>query len=243
MTKPLKPVGVGASQAGQVRPRAEGVKVQKKSAQSLPGATDVADVEKQSGVDYTDRVDGRTLPKSLGSQQSPLTGLIYSGFDTLAKLYGLDGAQGAVQLQLRALGGAEPPEAAFSQDSRKATTRQFVSLGFPREDAAKLVDLLAFVVAGFTDPGAKKSHRELKIQQEIDGFRKTLAEMKKAPLDERESMLAKSGEALLGKANQVAARTSELPESALPDALKIVEQRVRSVFDIVKLVQANIQGA
>lgn len=237
MTNRLKGPGDPIARSTSQLRRAAEPKVQKKSqtqAQSVDTAPELQ-------ADFTDRVDPRSLPKSFGGQQSPLGGLIHSGFDILARLYGLDGAQGALQLQLAALGGSEAPEAAFSAESRKSSTRQFVSLGFEREEATRLVDLLAFVVAGlFTAPGTKKSHRELQIQHEIDGFRRAVTEMRKSPLGERDSMLAKVGEQLLGKADQIGQRLKDSGAKELPRELELVENRIRAVFDIVEIVSRNV---
>lgn len=240
MTKPLKPVGSGAN--GVRRPDAGGRAAgSKASAEGAKGAKEGTRVEARVEADPIDRIDPRTLPASgIAGKESPLTSVLWAGVDHLAALQGWEGQQGSLQVLFTALGVNEAPEHAFSADSRKNATRQFVSLGFDREEAKKLVDLLAFVVAGlYTDPGMKKSTRELKIEHEVERSRKALVEILKAPLQAREAKVAKLGADLLGKADQLQTRLAEVPAKDLPSALKTVEKRVRAVFEIVNVVSQH----
>jgi hypothetical protein len=219
----------------QQRGRIEGGRVPKRST----ATQQVDSTVEQRGADDVDRIDGReSLPKSFGTNaQSPLTALVQAGWEKMAKLYGSEGQQGALDLQIAVLGGSDPKASPLSNDTTKTLERQFVSLAFSREEATKLVGLLGTVFGGLVDePGLKKSHRERQIEVEIDKFRRELVDIKKTSFTpERDAKIADLANQLLGVADGFQKRLNGL--SSTPAVLGTFENRVRAVFDVVTLLK------
>lgn len=194
--------------------------------------TDTAATEQQSFTGQT-----------IAGVTSPLTQMMWSGIELLAKKNGYTspGQADPLSMLMSALGPTEKPDEALSKESRDATRRQFVSIGFEREKAGELVNLLAFVVAGlYTDPTHKKRSRENVIQHEIDNIRAGITDIKKSAYPEREQKLAKVLGDLMSYANDINKRTEGLQGKELPEPLKVAVERMRAVFAITSIISSHV---
>jgi hypothetical protein len=235
-TKIPKPAG------GAVAPQQRPLRAQKaEKKQSTSKVAERAQVVDSHGVD----------PHSLAGQTiagvtSPLTAVMWSGIELLARSNGYNGQGQAdpLSMLMSALGSSEKPEDALSKESRDASRRQFVSVGFEREKAGELVNLLAFVVAGmYTDPTHKKRSRENVIQHEIDNIRAGITDIKKTPYPEREEKLAKVLGELFSFADDINKRTEGLQGKELPEPLKVAVERMRAVFAITSIISSHVLPA
>lgn len=238
-TKKLGGTGSGSAQIQRPQRQEAGRTrgTEKKAATGQSKAT-----EQKTGLDV-EGIDPRAFAGStINGVQSPLTELVWSGVQQLAERNGWAGGQAhPMAMLMSALGSTEKPDDAFSKESRDATRRQFVSIGFERSKAGELVDLLAFVIAGlYTDPGAKKRSRENLIQHEIDTIRSGITDIQKTPLPEREAKLAKVLKDLLSRTNQLKQRTEGLKDKELPDALKVAPDRIRAAFSAVSIIHSHV---
>jgi len=178
---------------------------------------------------------------SINGVDSPLRSVVDQGVAQLAEKY-YGGAQAhPLAMLMSALGPTDKPDDVFSKEARDTARRQFVSIGFDRDKAEKLVNYLSFVISGlYTDPGAKRRARETLIRHEIDKIRAGITDIQKTPYPEREEKLAKVLKDLLARTEQLEARTKDLADKELPEALKVPVQRIKSAFAAVGLITAQV---
>jgi hypothetical protein len=177
----------------------------------------------------------------VASVESPLTALVWQGINELAKQNNWVGPDANPIAKLfSALGPTERPDVTYLKDQRNQTRRQFVSLGFNTNQAGNLVDLLAFVAGGFTDPMAKRKARENFIQHEIDSVRTAIGDILKKPLRDRDAPFAKLMQGLKERTEAVERRTEHLTGKELPEPLNVVVERLRAVNAIASIIAAHV---
>lgn len=207
------------------------------------GATDKTKKSDQTRqANDVDELDPRVFAgSSINGVDSPLRNVVDLGIAQLAEKY-YGGAQAhPLAMLMSALGPTDKPDDVFSKEARDTARRQFVSIGFDRDKAEKLVNYLSFVISGlYTDPGAKRRARETLIRHEIDKIRAGITDIQKTPYPEREEKLAKVLKDLLTRTDQLEARTKDLADKELPEALKVPVQRIKSAMAAVGIITAQV---